>query len=192
MTYEEITNKILGMFSKDMAPEERKLLIMLYDTCTYNKDWDDEPTFSLLRVKTSFDNITKKMSSTFNLKSSGLKYVDSDLYDKNMSNLHVDMESLNKIRENTHEFKHNSENKRDTFDKFKIELMEDYIMLEDCIQNYSDDNKILKAKIMKLLTDMEILLGLPVTFTSKIPMCVSEIIEKEKKQEQKGGVTHVK
>ena len=109
-----------------------------------------------------------------------------------MSNLHVDMESLNKIRENTHEFKHNSENKRDTFDKFKIELMEDYIMLEDCIQNYSDDNKILKAKIMKLLTDMEILLGLPVKFTSKIPMCVSEIIEKEKKQEQKGGVTHVK
>lgn len=192
MTYEEITNKILGMFSKDMAPEERKLLIMLYDTCTYNKDWDDEPIFSLLRVKSSFDNITKKMSSTFNLKSSGLKYVDSDLYDKNMSNLHVDMESLNKIRENTHEFKHNSENKRDTFAKFKIELMEDYIMLEDCIQNYSDDNKILKAKIMKLLTDMEILLGLPVTFTSKIPMCVSEIIEKEKKQEQKGGVTHVK
>ena len=49
-------------------------------------------------------------------------------------------------------------------------------------KNYSDDNKILKAKIMKLLTDMEILLGLPVTFTSKIPMCVSEIIEKEKKQ----------
>lgn len=192
MTYEEITNKILGMFSKDMAPEERKLLIMLYDTCTYNKDWDDEPIFSLLRVKSSFDNITKKMSSTFNIKSSGLKYVDSDLYDKNMSNLHVDMESLNKIRENTHEFKHNSENKRDTFAKFKIELMEDYIMLEDCIQNYSDDNKILKAKIMKLLTDMEILLGLPVTFTSKIPMCVSEIIEKEKKQEQKGGVTHVK
>lgn len=192
MTYEEITNKILGMFSKDMAPEERKLLIMLYDTCTYNKDWDDEPIFSLLRVKSSFDNITKKMSSTFNLKSSGLKYVDSDLYDKNMSNLHVDMESLNKIRENTHEFKHNSENKRDTFAKFKIELMEDYIMLEDCIQNYSDDNKILKAKIMKLLTDMEILLGLPVTFTSKIPMCVSEIIEKEKKQEQKGGVTHAK
>lgn len=192
MTYEEITNKILGMFSKDMAPEERKLLIMLYDTCTYNKDWDDEPTFSLLRVKTSFDNITKKMSSIFNIKSSRLKYVDSDLYDKDMSNLHVDMESLNKIRENTHEFKHNSENKIDTFDKFKIELMEDYIMLEDCIQNYSDDNKILKAKIMKLLTDMEILLGLPVTFTSKIPMCVSEIIEKEKKQEQKGGVTHVK
>ena len=192
MTYEEITNKILGMFSKDMAPEERKLLIMLYDTCTYNKDWDDEPTFSLLRVKTSFDNITKKMSSIFNIKSSRLKYVDSDLYDKDMSNLHVDMESLNKIRENTHEFKHNSENKRDTFDKFKIELMEDYIMLEDCIQNYSDDNKILKAKIMKLLTDMEILLGLPVTVTSKIPMCVSEIIEKEKKQEQKGGVTHVK
>lgn len=192
MTYEEITNKILGMFSKDMAPEERKLLIMLYDTCTYNKDWDDEPTFSLLRVKTSFDNITKKMSSIFNIKSSRLKYVDFDLYDKDMSNLHVDMESLNKIRENTHEFKHNSENKRDTFDKFKIELMEDYIMLEDCIQNYSDDNKILKAKIMKLLTDMEILLGLPVTFTSKIPMCVSEIIEKEKKQEQKGGVTHVK
>lgn len=192
MTYEEITNKILGMFSKDMAPEERKLLIMLYDTCTYNKDWDDEPTFSLLRVKTSFDNITKKMSSIINIKSSRLKYVDSDLYDKDMSNLHVDMESLNKIRENTHEFKHNSENKRDTFDKFKIELMEDYIMLEDCIQNYSDDNKILKAKIMKLLTDMEILLGLPVTFTSKIPMCVSEIIEKEKKQEQKGGVTHVK
>lgn len=192
MTYEEITNKILGMFSKDMAPEERKLLIMLYDTCTYNKDWDDEPTFSLLRVKTSFDNITKKMSRIFNIKSSRLKYVDSDLYDKDMSNLHVDMESLNKIRENTHEFKHNSENKRDTFDKFKIELMEDYIMLEDCIQNYSDDNKILKAKIMKLLTDMEILLGLPVTFTSKIPMCVSEIIEKEKKQEQKGGVTHVK
>ncbi len=192
MTYEEITNKILGMFSKDMAPEERKLLIMLYDTCTYNKDWDVEPTFSLLRVKTSFDNITKKMSSIFNIKSSRLKYVDSDLYDKDMSNLHVDMESLNKIRENTHEFKHNSENKRDTFDKFKIELMEDYIMLEDCIQNYSDDNKILKAKIMKLLTDMEILLGLPVTFTSKIPMCVSEIIEKEKKQEQKGGVTHVK
>ena len=137
MTYEEITNKILGMFSKDMAPEERKLLIMLYDTCTYNKDWDDEPTFSLLRVKTSFDNITKKMSSIFNIKSSRLKYVDSDLYDKDMSNLHVDMESLNKIRENTHEFKHNSENKRDTFDKFKIELMEDYIMLEDCIQNYS-------------------------------------------------------
>ena len=192
MTYEEITNKILGMFSKDMAPEERKLLIMLYDTCTYNKDWDDEPTFSLLRVKTSFDNITKKMSRIFNIKSSRLKYVDSDLYDKDMSNLHVDMESLNKIRENTHEFKHNSENKRDTFDKFKIELMEDYIMLEDCIQNYSDDNKILKAKIMKLLTNMEILLGLPVTFTSKIPMCVSEIIEKEKKQEQKGGVTHVK
>lgn len=192
MTYEEITNKILGMFSKDMAPEERKLLIMLYDTCTYNKDWDDEPIFSLLRVKSSFDNITKKMTSIFNIKSSGLKYVDSDLYDKDMSNLHVDMESLNKIRENTHEFKHNSENKRDTFDKFKIELMEDYIMLEDCIQNYSDDNKILKAKIMKLLTDMEILLGLPVTFTSKIPMCVSEIIEKEKKQEQKGGVTHVK
>lgn len=192
MTYEEITNKILGMFSKDMAPEERKLLIMLYDTCTYNKDWDDEPTFSLLRVKTSFDNITKKMSSIFNIKSSRLKYVDSDLYDKDMSNLHVDMESLNKIRENAHEFKHNSENKRDTFDKFKIELMEDYIMLEDCIQNYSDDNKILKAKIVKLLTDMEILLGLPVTFTSKIPMCVSEIIEKEKKQEQKGGVTHVK
>lgn len=192
MTYEEITNKILGMFSKDMAPEERKLLIMLYDTCTYNKDWDDEPTFSLLRVKTSFDNITKKKSSIFNIKSSRLKYVDSDLYDKDMSNLHVDMESLNKIRENAHEFKHNSENKRDTFDKFKIELMEDYIMLEDCIQNYSDDNKILKAKIVKLLTDMEILLGLPVTFTSKIPMCVSEIIEKEKKQEQKGGVTHVK
>ena len=192
MTYEEITNKILGMFSKDMAPEERKLLIMLYDTCAYNKNWDDEPTFSLLRVKTSFDNITKKMSSIFNIKSSRLKYVDSDLYDKDMSNLHVDMESLNKIRENTHEFKHNSENKRDTFDKFKIELMEDYIMLEDCIQNHSDDNKILKAKIMKLLTDMEILLGLPVTFTSKIPMCVSEIIEKEKKQEQKGGVTHVK
>ena len=50
MTNEEITGKILGMFSEDMDPESRRLLIKMYEVCS-NKDWNDEPICSLLNVK---------------------------------------------------------------------------------------------------------------------------------------------
>ena len=47
MTNEEITGKILGMFSEDMDPESRRLLIKMYEVCS-NKDWNDEPICSLI------------------------------------------------------------------------------------------------------------------------------------------------
>lgn len=174
MTNEEITGKILGMFSEDMDPESRRLLIKMYEVCS-NKDWNDEPICSLLNVKSSFDIISERMS---NLKSCNLMYADDDLY--------MNMENLNKIRKNSYEFECGTGRKKSILNKFQIELIEDYIMLQDCIRNYDDNNKVLKTRIMDLITEMEILLGVPITFPSKIPECVNKIIEESFKK--RGGV----
>jgi len=175
MTNEEITGKILGMFSEDMDPESRRLLIKMYEVCS-NKDWNDEPICSLLNVKSSFDIISERMS---NLKSCNLMYADDDLY--------MNMENLNKIRKNSYEFECGTGRKKSILNKFQIELIEDYIMLQDCIRNYDDNNKVLKTRIMDLITEMEILLGVPITFPSKIPECVNKIIEESFKK--RGGVS---
>ena len=175
MTNEEITGKILGMFSEDMDPESRRLLIKMYEVCS-NKDWNDEPICSLLNVKSSFDIISERMS---NLKSCNLMYADDDLY--------MNMENLNKIRKNSYEFECGTGRKKSILNKFQIELIEDYIMLQDCIRNYDDNNKVLKTRIMDLITEMEILLGVPITFPSKIPESVNKIIEESFKK--RGGVS---
>ena len=69
-------------------------------------------------------------------------------------------------------------------DKFEVNILDEDSF---AITSYDDNNKVLKTRIMDLITEMEILLGVPITFPSKIPECVNKIIEESFKK--RGGVS---
>lgn len=174
MSNEELVKKILSMFKEDMSYEKRLLLIKLYNACVSNKNEVKEPSNNLLQIEKSVNIISEKIERQYAMKDS--IYVDSeDIQTIKKNHFSISLKDLKKI----------TKSNRITNDNFKEQILKNYIMLEDCINNYDEENTLNKKITIELLTKLEILLQLPVTYPSQIPNCVDSII----KEEEKGGVS---
>lgn len=170
MSNEELAKKILSMFKENMSTEERLLLIRLYNACVSNKNQVKEPSNNLLQIEKSANTILEKIEKLYVIHEP--IYVDSEKFENNKKRyFSVSLEDLKKISK--------------TNNKFKEEILKYYIMLEDCINNYDEENTLNKKITIELLTKLEILLQLPVTYPSQISNCVDDIIN----EEEKGGVS---
>lgn len=174
MSNEELIKKILSMFKEDMSAEKRLLLIKLYNACVLNKDKVNEPSSNLLQIEKAANMISDKIERNYVIQKP--IYVDSEkIQDIKKRHFSVSLEDLKKITENNKKINNN----------FKEEILKNYIMLEDCINNYDEENTLNKKITIELLTKLEILLQLPVTYPSQISNCVDDIIN----EEEKGGVS---
>lgn len=190
MTNEEKAKQILKLFDESMDSDDRHLLIKLYEVCILNKSIKDEPDVNLLQFETSFNIIESKIINKVFQQQHNFTYVDDNDY-KKQKHIKVNTKDIEKIKNNIilsllYSSEKESSILNNTLDEPKI--LQYYIMLDDCIKNYDDDNIVLKKQAIKLLTEIEILLKLPITFPSQIINCVDDLIE-ENIKDKKGGVT---
>lgn len=189
MNTEDLKQKILELFSENMEPEKRILLIKLYDACVSNKINQKELHCNLFQIENAFDTIEANLERYLNKDISNVVYVDADNVKLNKKRyFKIGMELLKKIRKNN--IKKNLIDKANNNfiegkSKIFTKTLENYLMLEDCIRNYDEENIQLKKQTIDLITETEILLKLPVTFPSRIPNCVDNLIDGI--EEQKGG-----
>ena len=65
-------------------------------------------------------------------------------------------------------------------------------MLSDCINNYDENNSVVREKTIQLLTKLEILLNLPVTYKSQIEKNIADLVtdltDSEMNYDKKEGV----
>ena len=179
MENHDIEEKILGSFNKDINPKLRHVLIRLYNA--YNNPISiKEPKKNLIQIEESYDKITKK---TKNIYKEYKNIIDINNYD-NVNNDNK-IKKINGFNKNKYNFSKNIN------EDFSIEILEYYVMLTDCINNYDNENASIKKKTIQLLTEMEILLNLPVTYPSQIENSIDDlmkIFDKGKKE----GVSFVK
>lgn len=195
MSNEELAKKILKMFKKDMSPERRHLLIRLYNACLSNKNMKKDLNNNLIQIEASFNNVKEQIKNYHPDVPSNIKYVDADskLENKNKY-FEIDINRLNEMKKLNKKFKASDESNVmaekniESEYKFQSKILEYYIMLDDCIKNYDEENVSLKRRTMQLLTDMEILLKIPVTYPSLIPSCVDDLIEESKEEKGGGGL----
>ena len=124
-----LEEKILSSFSKDMDSKLRHKLIKLYNTYKQIGIGQKEPKRNLIEIEESFKNVLKKI---------------------NVSN-----------------------------NKLDDDIVEYYIMLSDCIKNYDENNPKVRDKTIQLLTKLEILLGLPITYSSQAKKNIDELLDDE-------------
>ena len=71
-------------------------------------------------------------------------------------------------------------------------IVQYYVMLSDCINNYDENNSVVKEKTIQLLTKLEILLNLPVTYKSQIEKNIADLVtdltDSEMNYDKKEGV----
>lgn len=126
---DNLEEKILNSFSKDMNSELRHKLIKLYNTYKQIDIVQKEPKRNLIEIEESFQNIIIKLNYTN--------------------------------------------------DKLDNDIIEDYIMLSDCIKNYDENDSRTINKTIQLLTKLEILLGLPITYSSQAKKSIDELFDNE-------------
>ena len=147
MSNEELVKKILSMFKEDMSYEKRLLLIKLYNACVSNKNEVKEPSNNLLQIEKSVNIISEKIERQYAMKDP--IYVDSeDIQTIKKNHFSISLKDLKKI----------TKSNRITNDNFKEQILKNYIMLEDCINNYDEENTLNKKITIELLTKLEILL----------------------------------
>ena len=147
MSNEELAKKILSMFKEDMSYEKRLLLIKLYNACVSNKNEVKEPSNNLLQIEKSVNIISEKIERQYAMKDP--IYVDSeDIQTIKKNHFSISLKDLKKI----------TKSNRITNDNFKEQILKNYIMLEDCINNYDEENTLNKKITIELLTKLEILL----------------------------------
>ena len=173
MSNEELSKKILSMFKENMSSERRLLLIKLYNSCISNGNNEKDPSNNLLQIEKSTSKILEKIEKLY-IKYEPI-YVDSEKEEQIKKRyFSISLEDLKKVNKNN----------KTTDNKFEEEILKYYIMLEDCIRNYEEDNISNKKITIELLTKLEMLLQLPVTYPSQISNCVYSLIG-----EEKGGVS---
>ncbi len=153
-----LEEKILNSFNKDMEPSLRHKLIMLYKIYKNTDYKQKDPKKNLIQIEESYKNVLNKIDD-------------------------LCVEDLKKTK------KYDNKNNVNYYDnKLDDSILHRYIMLSDCINNYDENNINVKKKIIKLLTEIEILLNLPVTYTSQIENSIEDLINNEINSDKKGGV----
>ena len=202
MDRENIKDKIIKEFSKDMDFDSRHLLMRIYNACDMTEDIK-EPPKSLIYIEEAYDDITNRIN---NLYKKMTKYINTkdDINNNpnikreyNVSKKINDIENLNIIKFFNNRKIESFDNK-ELFNNHKIDIksrktydysllskvLENYIMLTDCLENYNKTNNHLKKKILLLLTKTELLLNIPVTYASELDNVVEDILENHKKNDR--------
>lgn len=193
MNKEELVNKIMDNFYEGMPEDERHLLIRVLNAVKNIKDISKEPSKDLFEIQKTWDKVSSKLYNN-SIRNSDV------IFKSNANDFKFEDYAINhgKLDETTSdEFRKNDisylKTKVEISDKniYKLEtrLLEDYIMADDCLKNYESDKA--KKKILILLTEMEILLKMQITFPSQLPSCIDSLTSKESVK-KRGEIKHGK
>lgn len=203
MNKEELVNKIMDNFYEGMSEDERHLLIRVLNAVKNIKDISKEPSKDLFEIQKTWDKVSSKLynNNKVSIKLYNNSIRNSDvIFKSNANDFKFEDYASNhgKLDETTSdEFRKNDigylNTKVEISDKniYKLEtrLLEDYIMADDCLKNYESDKA--KKKILILLTEMEILLKMQITFPSQLPSCIDSLTSKESVK-KRGKIKHGK
>lgn len=193
MNKEELVNKIMDNFYEGMPEDERHLLIRVLNAVKNIKDISKEPSKDLFEIQKTWDKVSSKLYNNsirnsdviFKSNANDFKFED---YASNHGKL--DETTSDEFRKNDISYlKTNVEISDKNIYKLETRLLEDYIMADDCLKNYESDKA--KKKILILLTEMEILLKMQITFPSQLPSCIDSLTSKESVK-KRGKIKHGK
>jgi len=201
MDKENIKETILKNFNKEMDSDTRHLLMRIYNYCDEYEEIK-EPPKSLIYYEEAYENISNKINNLYKKITKCYNNMDDIKYNTNIKSEYYDRKNINDI-ENLNAIKYlnntkiDSAKNKDLYNYKKIDIksrqkndysllskvIENYIMLTDCLKNYDKNNNHLKKKILLLLTKTELLLNIPVTYTSELGSVVDDVLEKQKKKD---------
>ena len=193
MNKEELVNKIMDNFYEGMPEDKRHLLIRVLNAVKNIKDMSKEPSKDLFEIQKTWDKVSSKLYNNsirnsdviFKSNANDFKFED---YASNHGKL--DETTSDEFRKNDISYlKTKVEISDKNIYKLETRLLEDYIMADDCLKNYESDKA--KKKILILLTEMEILLKMQITFPSQLPSCVDSLTSKESVK-KRGEIKHGK
>lgn len=194
MNKEELVNKIMDNFYKGMPDDERHLLIRMLNAVKNSKDVSKEPSKDLFEIQKTWDKVSSKLYNN-SIKNSDVIFKSNikgpnDFKFKNYTynNDNLNVVTLDEFIKNDINY-FNNDSKISSKNMYKLEtrLLEDYIMADDCLKNYENDKA--KKKILILLTEMEILLKMQITFPSQLPSCIDSLTSKESVK-KRGEIKH--
>lgn len=193
MNKEDLINRIMNNFYEGMPEDERHLLIRILNAVKNSKDVSKEPPKDLFEIKKTWDKVSNKLYNN-SIRNSGVifKSNTNDFKSEDYAYNHdkLDSSTLDEFRKNDISYlKSKSEISDKNIYKLETRLLEDYMMADDCLKNYESDKA--KKKILILLTEMEILLKMQVTFPSQLPSCVDSLTGKESVK-KRGEIKHGK
>lgn len=193
MNKEELVNKIMDNFYDGMPEEDRHLLIRILNAVKNSKDVSEEPSKDLFEIQKTWNKVSDKLYNN-SIKNSDVIFKSnindfkSEDYVYNHGKL--DSATLDEFRKNYISYlKDKDEILNKNIYKFETRLFEDYMMVDDCLKNYENDKA--KKKVLVLLTEMEILLKMQITFPSQLPLCVDSLTGKESVK-KRGDINHGK
>lgn len=193
MNKEELVNKIMDNFYEGMPEDKRHLLIRVLNAVKNIKDMSKEPSKDLFEIQKTWDKVSSKLYNNsirnsdviFKSNANDFKFED---YASNHGKL--DETTSDEFRKNDISYlKTKVEISDKNIYKLETRLLEDYIMADDCLKNYESDKA--KKKILILLTEMEILLKMQITFPSQLPSCIDSLTSKESVK-KRGEIKHGK
>ena len=193
MNKEELVNKIMDNFYEGMPEYKRHLLIRVLNAVKNIKDISKEPSKDLFEIQKTWDKVSSKLYNNsirnsdviFKSNANDFKFED---YASNHGKL--DETTSDEFRKNDISYlKTKVEISDKNIYKLETRLLEDYIMADDCLKNYESDKA--KKKILILLTEMEILLKMQITFPSQLPSCIDSLTSKESVK-KRGEIKHGK
>lgn len=193
MNKEELVNKIMDNFYEGMPEYKRHLLIRVLNAVKNIKDMSKEPSKDLFEIQKTWDKVSSKLYNNsirnsdviFKSNANDFKFED---YASNHGKL--DETTSDEFRKNDISYlKTKVEISDKNIYKLETRLLEDYIMADDCLKNYESDKA--KKKILILLTEMEILLKMQITFPSQLPSCIDSLTSKESVK-KRGEIKHGK
>ncbi len=181
--FEAYLKKIL---KDQIDSKQRHILIRLYNA--YNQSVNNlEPEQNLLQIEASYKKVRKMINQIYKETFISNKFSDGDieqLKSNNIKNFTVyNTNFINELKSNKNYelLKDDLYGKTQTFNNryFLTYLFEHYIMLSDCLANYDENEADIKKRTILLLTEMEALLKLSVTYPSQIKSCVDSLIKEE-------------
>lgn len=194
MNKEELVNKIMDNFYEGMPDDERHLLIRMLNAVKNSKDVSKEPSKDLFEIQKTWDKVSSKLYNN-SIKNSDVIFksnikVPNDFKFEDYAFNHgkLDETTPDEFRKNDIGYlKAKTEISDKNIYKLETRLLEDYIMADDCLKNYESDKA--KKKILILLTEMEILLKMQITFPSQLPSCIDSLTSKESVK-KRGEIKH--
>ncbi len=181
--FDNFETRLKEVLKKDIDSEYKHILIRLYDA--YKQSYNSsEPMYNLLQMETSYKRVSKAMDNLYNKNKLNTKFNDKDfvsdkfINDKNIktfdNNFNTSLDS--KDYSNINNYKSNIEYYNNT--EFLSYLFEHYIMLSDCMSNYDEKENEIRKRTALLLTEMEALLKLSITYPSQIKPCIDDVTKR--------------
>lgn len=181
----------------NISPVKRTILINLYNAQKKYKNTTTPIILSYTRLELAYNSIKEKV-----IAAKHFEFKDQDLYFENLKTIDTEINNYKEkerksdnvtqfdVLGNTKEINFDKYYDNGKSDKLVVEMKyqklcyEYFIMLDDCMKNYAIQNKALIKKIVHLITIMEILLKLPVSFPQEIGGCVDELVNLENNNEK--------